>query len=94
VVSNTGGALRRVIPRFQLTPESAPSLSTLIAEVEKRNKPLSDVTTSESATRPVVKVWLTDGLVTVLEDGEWMVALLSAGVVDWMDGEVRVLVEV
>lgn len=94
VVSNTGGALRRVVPRFQLTPESAPSLSALIAEVEKRYKPLSDVTTSESATRPVVKVWLTDGLVTVLEDGEWMVALLSAGVVDWMDGEVRVLVEV
>ncbi|KAI1618283.1 hypothetical protein EDD36DRAFT_26276 [Exophiala viscosa] len=89
VVSNTGGALRRVIPRFQLTPESAPSLSSLIGEVEKRYKP-----SSESGNRPVVKVWLTDGLVTVAEDGEWMVALLSAGVVDWMDGEVRVLVEI
>lgn len=44
--------------------------------------------------QPIVKVWLTDGLVTVAEDGEWMVALLSAGVVDWMDGEIRVLIEV
>ncbi|KIV86019.1 hypothetical protein PV11_01661 [Exophiala sideris] len=87
VVSNTGGALRRVIPRFQLTPESAPSLSALIGEVEKRYKPAL-------GNDWVVKVWLTDGLVTVAEDGEWMVALLSAGVVDWMDGEVRVLVEI
>ncbi|KAL2444223.1 hypothetical protein ABEF95_015972 [Exophiala dermatitidis] len=94
VVSNTGGALRRVIPRFTLTPEAAPSLSTLVAEVEKKYKKPHQDNGPDSVPRPVVKVWLPDGLVTVTEDGEWMVALLSAGVVDWMDGEVRVLVEV
>lgn len=26
-------------------------------------------------------------------DGEWTIALLSAGTVDWMDGGLRVLVE-
>jgi len=94
VVSNTGGALRREVPRFTLTPESAPSLVALIAEVDKRYKRTANPTTSTEQKQPIVKVWLTDGLVTVAEDGEWMVALLSAGVVDWMDGEIRVLVEV
>ncbi|OAL37462.1 hypothetical protein AYO20_03311 [Fonsecaea nubica] len=95
VVSNTGGALRRVIPRFSLTPEAAPSLSALLAEVEKRyTLPARTGGAPGVQGRPIVKVWLTDGLVTVEEDGEWMVALLSAGVVDWMDGEVRVLIEI
>ncbi|EXJ74140.1 uncharacterized protein A1O5_02434 [Cladophialophora psammophila CBS 110553] len=95
VVSNTAGALRRVIPRFSLTAEVAPSLSTLLAEVEKRyTLPVKTGGGPGVQSRPVVKVWLPDGLVTVEEDGQWMIALLSAGVVDWMDGEVRVLVEV
>ena len=95
VVSNTAGALRRVIPRFSLTPEAVPNIATLLSEVDKRY-PLSSRNgpTSGVEVRPAVKVWLTDGLVTVVEDGEWMVALLSAGFVDWMDAEVRVLVEV
>jgi len=94
VVSNTGGALRRVIPRFELTPESAPNLSALVAEVNRRYKSATGNSLPGKEGGPLVKVWLTDGLVTVVEDGEWMVALLSAGVVDWMDGQVRVLVEV
>jgi len=95
VVSNTAGALRRVIPRFSLTPEAAPNLAALLTEVDKRYSLSSrNGSASEVDSRPVVKVWLTDGLVTVVEDGEWMVALLSAGFVDWMDAEIRVLVEV
>ncbi|EXJ78306.1 hypothetical protein A1O3_09467 [Capronia epimyces CBS 606.96] len=94
VVANTGGALRRVIPRFTLTPESAPTISSLVAEVERKSNGTPKDKTPGKGGRPIVKVWLPDGLVTVAEDGEWMVALLSAGVVDWMDGEVRVLVEV
>jgi hypothetical protein len=62
----------------------------LLAEVDKNYRLPPKV----AGQQPIVKVWLTDGLVTVAEDGEWMVALLSAGVVDWMDGEVRVLIEV
>lgn len=95
VVSNTAGALRRVIPRFSLTPEAAPNLTALLSEVDKRYPlPSRNGSISGVESRPVVKVWLTDGLVTVVEDGEWMVALLSAGFVDWMDAEIRVLVEV
>lgn len=90
VVSNVEGARRRVVPRFTLQPEATPNLSALISHVRRKHP---GGLASDSG-MPVVKVWLPDGLVTVAEDGEWMVALLSAGVVDWMDGEVRVLVEV
>ena len=95
IVSNSGGSMRRVIPRFTLTPEAAPNLSSLLNEVEKRY-PLASTNGSASGaqTRPLVKVWLTDGLVDVAEDGDYMVALLSASVVDWMDNEIRILVQV
>jgi hypothetical protein len=95
VVSNAAGTLRRLTPRFSLTPEAAPNLAALLSEVDKRY-PLSSRNGSMSGVenRPGIKVWLPDGLVTVRDDGEWMVALLSAGFVDWMDAEIRVLVEV
>lgn len=39
-------------------------------------------------------MWLADGLVPVQNDGEWMIALMSAGTVEWMDGDLRVIGEV
>ncbi|KAK2745046.1 hypothetical protein FQN55_006403 [Onygenales sp. PD_40] len=39
-----------------------------------------------------VKVWLEDGLVEVRTQAEWAVALLTVSTVDWMDGELRVVV--
>ncbi|ETI25893.1 hypothetical protein G647_02670 [Cladophialophora carrionii CBS 160.54] len=95
VVSNAAGTPRRLTPRFSLTPEAAPNLAALLSEVDKRYPlPSRNGSTSGVENRPTVKVWLPDGLVTVGDDGEWMVALLSAGFVDWMDAEVRVLVEI
>ncbi|KAJ9615744.1 hypothetical protein H2200_001821 [Cladophialophora chaetospira] len=95
VVSDTAGALRRVIPRFSLMPEAAPNLAALLSEVDRRYPSTArNGSTSGEESRPVVKVWLSDGLVTVGDDGEWMVALLSAGFVEWMDAEIRVLVEI
>ncbi|KAG0154698.1 hypothetical protein PDIDSM_266 [Penicillium digitatum] len=41
-----------------------------------------------------VKVWLPDGLVPVRNQKDWTIAVLSADAVDWMDGELRVLVEI
>lgn len=90
LMSSDGNNLRRLIPRFSLSPEEATNLSALRAEIKKR----VDGTSTADIYRAPVKVWMSDGLVQVKNDGEWMVALLSAGTVEWMDGEVRVLVEV
>jgi hypothetical protein len=49
-----------------------------------------DVTSLSEAT---LKVWLPDGLVRVEDDGQWMVALLSAEAVEWMGGQITVLLD-
>jgi hypothetical protein len=36
---------------------------------------------------------LPDGLVRVEDDGQWMVALLSAEAVEWMGGQITVLLD-
>ncbi|KAJ5660334.1 hypothetical protein N7507_006785 [Penicillium longicatenatum] len=41
-----------------------------------------------------VKVWLPDGLIPVDNDKDWTFALLSADTVDWMDGNLKVLVDI
>ena len=41
-----------------------------------------------------VKVWLPDGLLPVQNQKDWAIAVLTADAVDWMDGELKVLVEV
>lgn len=40
------------------------------------------------------RVWLPEGLSTVENDGDWTLALLAAEKVDWMDGELKVLVDI
>ncbi|RMD39599.1 hypothetical protein DV735_g5536, partial [Chaetothyriales sp. CBS 134920] len=92
VMKNHGGQAQptRVIPRFTLTHNAANSLPALKREIKARLKGAPDVDIDKST----VKVWMADGLVPILDDGQWMVALLSAETVEWMDGEVRVLVEV
>ncbi|KAL5044899.1 hypothetical protein BDW71DRAFT_185000 [Aspergillus fruticulosus] len=40
------------------------------------------------------RVWLPEGLVLVENDGDWTLALLAAEKVDWLDGELKVLVEI
>lgn len=41
-----------------------------------------------------VKVWLPDGLLHVQNQKDWAIAVLTTDAVDWMDGELKVLVEV
>ena len=90
LMTSDGSTSRRMIPRFSLTPDAAPNLESLRLQIKTRTK----VTTARKLDQASVKVWLADGLVQIKDDGQWMVALLSAGTMEWMDGEVRVLVEV
>lgn len=40
-----------------------------------------------------VRVWTEDGLTPVNNDTEWMVALVTASEIEWMDQELRVIVD-
>ena len=83
-----------VLPPFDIPSNECRDLEALRKKIQqhyslatlrdKRVMPLSEAT---------FKVWLPDGLVRVEDDGQWMVALLSAETVEWMGGQIRVLLE-
>lgn len=83
-----------VLPPFDIPSNECRDLEALRKKIEqhyslvrlrdKRVMPLPEAT---------FKVWLPDGLVRVEDDGQWMVALLSAEKVEWMGGQIRVLLE-
>ena len=87
---SANNSLHRILPRFSIPPESAPNLLALREQIKSRTKNIS----SKKIDNATIKVWMSDGLVQVKDDGEWMVALLSVGLVEWMDGDVRVIIEV
>ena len=100
-------SVKRLADPFSLPAVSVPNLQALRSEVEKHFgktlQPLSPTDASGASrlgkVRGVerelsIKVWLPDGLVRVRDDGEWMVALLSAELVEWMDKQVKILVEI
>ena len=105
--SSTFNPTKRLADPFSLPAVSVPNLQVLRSKVHER---LSETLQSLSPTAESgalqrakgnrmdfdlsVKVWLPDGLVRVKDDGEWMVALLSAELVEWMDKQVKILVEV
>jgi hypothetical protein len=98
---------KRLAGPFLLSAVSVPNLQALQSHLQQHfGKTLEQLASSEAsgaspsgtAKRETpelsVKVWLPDGLVRVRDDGEWMVALLSAEMVEWMDNEVKILVEI
>ena len=86
--SNT---LKRTHPPFTLARDDAPDLKALRSRLKKHYAGEASI---KAPREFEIKVWLPDGLVPVRNDGEWAVALLSAEMVGWMDGELRVLVEI
>jgi hypothetical protein len=94
LMSSETGISRRLIPRFSLSPETAPNLSSLRLRTREHAASMGVNVTAKMAKDSSVKVWMSDGVLKVENDGEWMVALLTVGTVEWMDGEVKVLIEV
>jgi hypothetical protein len=105
--SSSFNSTKRLADPFSLPAASVPNLQALRSKVHEHLgeilQPLSPTAESGAPQRGKgnrmdfnlsVKVWLPDGLVRVKDDGEWMVALLSAELVEWMDKQVKILVEV
>ncbi|KAF7595809.1 hypothetical protein BBP40_004621 [Aspergillus hancockii] len=93
---------KRVLPRFDLPAGHCPDLETMKQLICRRfagqlpglpTDPTLDPTAWVSSIGWRFKVWLPEGLTPVQNDGEWTIALLSAGNVDWMDGDLKVLVD-
>ena len=99
---------KRILSRFDLPAGQCPNIDTVKQAILRRYPgqipgiPVfqgTNAATHEARESAVVegwkvKVWLPDGLVPVRNQKDWTIAVLSADAVDWMDGELRVLVEI
>lgn len=94
---------KRILPKFDLPAGQCPNIDTVKQYILRRcpglqplnNADLSTQQSRDSATAAwKIKAWLPDGLLPVLNEKDWAIALLSADTVDWMDGEMKVLVEI
>ncbi|KAE8151074.1 hypothetical protein BDV25DRAFT_139232 [Aspergillus avenaceus] len=93
---------KRILPRFDLPAGHCPDLEMLKQIICRRfagqlpgllTDPSLDPAAWASSIGWRFRVWLPEGLTPVQNDGEWTIALLSAGNIEWMDGDLRVLVE-
>jgi hypothetical protein len=87
---------KRVAPKLNVTAEQCPDLAS-VRQLISRSYPCHlpfDGHGDVDASHWKIQVWLPEGLVPVQNDGEWTIAQLSAGTVDWMDGDLRVVIDV
>ena len=77
---------QRVLPRFDIPAEQCPDIQTLCSRFLEQGH--------IAGPEPLrISVLLPGGLTPVQDDGEWMVALMSARTIGWLDGELKVVVE-
>lgn len=95
---------KRILPRLDVPAVQCNDLESLKQLISRRfagqlpglpSDSAMDTTGGSWGSSPgwKFKAWLPDGLTPVQNDGDWTMALLSAGNVDWMDGDMKVLVE-
>ncbi|KAJ5591817.1 uncharacterized protein N7459_002186 [Penicillium hispanicum] len=94
---------KRIVPRLDLPAGECPNVDLIKQYILRRYPgqipgvpPLQspDLVDLSAAASWRIKVWLPNGLMAVQGEKDWGVALLSAHTVDWMDGDLKVLVEV
>ncbi|KAJ5731410.1 uncharacterized protein N7483_005918 [Penicillium malachiteum] len=101
---------KRILPRFDIPAAQCPNTERLKQAIMRRYPTqipglsfLQDPDNVDPVTQQArdaassywrTRVLLPEGLVTIHNEKEWTIALLSADTVDWMDGELKVLVEV
>lgn len=103
--SSTNSPKRLVAP-FSVNAAAVPNLDALSSKIQEhyglglqqlclleRSGSAGPGVVGSEERKMTIRVWLPDGLVPIRDDGEWMVALLSAEMIEWMDKEVKILVD-
>ncbi|PGG95886.1 hypothetical protein AJ79_09823 [Helicocarpus griseus UAMH5409] len=89
---------KRLIPRLDVSADQCSDLASLLQRVSQHHGKFRQqaqqegMAVVEEDVKLPVRVWLEEGLVDVRTDEEWGDALGRVSRVDWMDGEVRVVV--
>ncbi|KAN0084986.1 hypothetical protein V8E54_001453 [Elaphomyces granulatus] len=93
---------KRILPRIDVPADKCPDLDSVKQLITHRfagqlpealSPGFDDSTGTWNSSRWRFKVWLSEGLVYVQNDGEWTIAQLSTSAVEWMDGDLRVILD-
>lgn len=92
-----GGLLKRLMPRFYLDSDHVFDMSAVFGQIQARIcEPATVAAFPELATasmeRHIFKVWDEAGLRVIADEADWVVALLTAENLEWMDRELRVVI--
>lgn len=86
VVTTKDGVQKRIAPEVAMLSTDASTIEQFCVELKKRYEDIPETLT--------IKVWQADGMTMIHENVEWMSALLAVGMYEWMDGSLKVLVEI
>ncbi|EEP76690.1 predicted protein [Uncinocarpus reesii 1704] len=84
---------KRVLPRLELPCNPNAGFSMLLKNVQQYYQQHQQSLAPQMLPNLHVKVWLKDGLTPVTNDEEWIASLMAAHMVDWMDGELRIIID-
>ncbi|KMP09711.1 hypothetical protein CIRG_08944 [Coccidioides immitis RMSCC 2394] len=84
---------KRLLPRLELPCDPSAGLSALLKNVRQYYQQQQHLQTHQMPVNFRINAWLKNGLVPIGNDEEWMAALMAAHMVDWMDGELRIIVD-
>ncbi|WEW58435.1 hypothetical protein PRK78_003903 [Emydomyces testavorans] len=82
-----------LMPRFELPGEQNTDLSTLLRNVQQYHQHRQQLQMRGLPSNLRVRAWLKDGLAPVRNDEEWTAALMAAHTVEWMDEELRIVID-
>lgn len=93
---------KRILPRLDILAGQCPDVETVKQAIIRRYPNLNGSNslehnpqqTRESPALWKVKAWLPQGLTPIQVDKDWNIALLTAYTTEWMDGDLKVLVEI
>lgn len=86
VVRNEDSMQKRVAPEIAMSSADAPTIEQFQAELRKQYEDMPQAL--------MIKIWQADGVSIIHDNVEWLSAQLSVGMYEWMDGTLKVLVEI
>lgn len=93
---------KRTLPRLDILAGQCPDVETVKQAILRRYPNLNGSNSLEHHPQQArespalwkVKAWLPQGLTPIQVDKDWNIALLTAYTTEWMDGDLKVLVEI
>ncbi|EGD95999.1 hypothetical protein TESG_03460 [Trichophyton tonsurans CBS 112818] len=81
---------KRIVPRFHVPASECTDFVTLHDTIRQYYHGQNN---SQAPQNMRIRVWLDDGLQLILNDAQWLTALVTASEIEWMDNELKVIVD-